>query len=86
MRISPESDISACLATFISLPAMSDLPIPPAVYLLLNLHCLLGGIAAIVAARKGRPLGRWLIFGLFGGTAALAVALLMPAHQSKQSH
>ncbi|KGF73584.1 hypothetical protein DO97_19120 [Neosynechococcus sphagnicola sy1] len=56
---------------------MSDLPIDATLYLLLNLHCLLGGIAAIIAQRKGRHLGRWLILGLVGGTLALVAAIAL---------
>jgi len=56
---------------------MSELPIDPTLYFLLNLHCLIGGIAAVVAARKGYRLGVWLIIGLIGGTAALIAAMLL---------
>jgi hypothetical protein len=56
---------------------MSDLPFDSTLYLLLNLHCLLGGIAAVVAARKGYSLGRWLLWGLMGGTGALIVSVMM---------
>jgi hypothetical protein len=56
---------------------MSDLPFDSTLYLLLNLHCLLGGIAAVVAARKGYSLGRWLLWGLLGGTGALIVSVTM---------
>jgi hypothetical protein len=56
---------------------MSDLPIDPTVYLLLNLHCLFGGIAAVIAKRKGRSLKLWLILGLFCGIAAFLTTLMM---------
>lgn len=56
---------------------MSELPINPVLYLLFNLHCLMGGIAAVVAARKGYSLGLWLLLGLVGGTAALVVAIFI---------
>jgi len=56
---------------------MSELPIDPTLYFLLNLHCLIGGIAAVVAARKGYRLGVWLIIGLVGGTAALVAATIL---------
>jgi hypothetical protein len=62
---------------------MSNLPFNPTLYLLFNLHCLLGGMAAVVAARKGYSLGRWLIWGLFGGTGALIVSVVMQ-RQAKQ--
>lgn len=48
----------------------------PQFYLLLTLHCLIGIGAAIVAQRKGFNTQFWLVIGLIGGTAALAVALL----------
>ncbi|MBE9166626.1 hypothetical protein IQ238_03440 [Pleurocapsales cyanobacterium LEGE 06147] len=52
-----------------------SLPIDPTPYLLLNFHCLLGGIAAVIAWRKGRSLGLWLFLGLIGGIAAFILAL-----------
>lgn len=58
-----------------------DFPIDPKIYFLLNLHCLLGGIAAVVAARKGYRLGRWLLIGLVGGTPALVAAIVLKAKQ-----
>lgn len=56
---------------------MTDLPINPIVYLMLNLHCLIGGVAAVIARRQGRSLALWLILGLIGGTVALIAVLLM---------
>jgi hypothetical protein len=56
---------------------MSELPIDLRLYLLLNLHCLLGGIGAVIAQRKGRSLGLWLILGLIGGTFTLVTALFL---------
>lgn len=55
----------------------AELPVSPTVYLLLNLHCLLGGIAAVIAAQKGRSLTPWLLWGLLGGTATLVIALTL---------
>lgn len=40
------------------------------------LHCLVGLIAAKVAHGKGRDLGRWLVWGLIGGTPTLIAACL----------
>ncbi|MGI0487238.1 hypothetical protein ACN4EK_17485 [Pantanalinema rosaneae CENA516] len=60
---------------------MPGLPIDPIVYLMLNLHCLLGGVAAVVAARKGYRLGLWLGLGLVGGTAALIAAIVLQPRQ-----
>jgi hypothetical protein len=57
---------------------MESLPIDPTLYLLLNLHCIIGGVAAAIARAKGRSLGLWLILGLIGGTAALIAALFLP--------
>jgi hypothetical protein len=56
---------------------MSNLPLDPTLYLLLNLHCWLGGIAAVIAWRKGRSLGLWLLLGLVCGIAAFIVAIPM---------
>lgn len=64
---------------------MSDLPIDPTLYLLLNLHCLLGGIGAVIAARKGRNLFFWLILGLICGIAAFITALLMKPNKPETS-
>lgn len=62
---------------------MSHLPVDPALYIMLNLHCLIGGIAAVVAWRKGYPLGTWMIWGLIGGTIALVYALLAKPNPSQ---
>jgi len=56
---------------------MTDLPINPTIYLLLNLHCLIGGIAAVIAQRKGYNLILWLFLGLLGGTFTFFVALML---------
>jgi hypothetical protein len=40
------------------------------------LHCLVGLIAAKIAHGKGRNLGRWLTWGLIGGTPTLIAACL----------
>ena len=45
------------------------------VFLLAFLHCLIGGIAALVARQKGYNFRRWLLYGLIGGSAGLAIAL-----------
>ncbi|MBL1176310.1 hypothetical protein [Pantanalinema sp. GBBB05] len=62
---------------------MPGLPIDPIVYLLLNFHCLMGGVAAVIAARKGYRLGLWLGLGLVGGTAALIAAIFLPPKPQK---
>jgi hypothetical protein len=48
----------------------------------LTLHCLIGLVAAGVAYRKGRRLGRWVALGLVAGTPAFIAALFL----SPQSH
>ena len=62
---------------------MSELPLDTNLYILLSLHCLIGGIAAIIAQQKGYRLGTWLILGLVGGTVALIVALWMKTKEIK---
>ena len=42
---------------------------------LFSLHCLNGAIGAAIAQSKGYPLGKWLLWGLLGGTATLVAAL-----------
>lgn len=57
---------------------MSELPIDPTLYLLINLHCFLGGLGAVIARLKGRRnFIFWLILGLIGGEAIFLAALLM---------
>ena len=56
---------------------MTDLPIDPTIYLLLNIHCLIGGIGAVIAQRKGYNLFSWLLFGLLGGTITFFIALML---------
>ena len=56
---------------------MSELPVNLTLYWLLNLHCFLGGIAAVIAHRKGYRLIPWLFWGLLGGTFTLVVALYL---------
>lgn len=50
----------------------------PLLWLPMFLHCLIGLVAAQVAFRKGYDLGRWLLWGLLGGTVALIDALRRP--------
>jgi hypothetical protein len=47
-------------------------------FLLFGLHCLIGAVGAIIAQNKGYSLGKWLLFGLVGGTFALIAILLKP--------
>lgn len=54
-----------------------DPQLAPQWYLiLLILHTVMGGMAAIAAHQKGLNLKRWIIFGIIGGTPALIAALL----------
>jgi hypothetical protein len=41
-------------------------------------HCLIGLVAAQMAQRKGYDLGRWIIWGMVGGTVALVDVLRRP--------
>ncbi|ASC69263.1 hypothetical protein XM38_001900 [Halomicronema hongdechloris C2206] len=50
-----------------------DAPAPTDVLLLL--HCTIGLVAAQLAHQQGRDLGRWLIWGMVGGTLALVMVL-----------
>jgi hypothetical protein len=40
-------------------------------------HCLIGGIATVIAINKGYPRLNWLIFGLLGGTFTFFIALFL---------
>ena len=53
---------------------------------LLLLHCLMGLLAAIVAQRKGLSFKRWLMWGLIGGTASLAIALFTQSEHRSEHH
>ncbi|MGL5081577.1 MAG: hypothetical protein ACRC8A_08825 [Microcoleaceae cyanobacterium] len=57
---------------------MLNWPIDPNVYgLLLFLHCLIGSVGALVAKQRGYDFKLWLFLGLFGGTAAFVVSLVL---------
>lgn len=45
--------------------------------LLFFYHCLIGGIATIIAVNKGYQRLNWLILGLVGGTVAFFIALFL---------
>lgn len=49
---------------------MSNLSIDPAIYPFLFFHCLIGGIATLVAKQKGYNYWQWLAIGMVGGTFA----------------
>jgi len=54
-----------------------DPQLAPQWYLIpLTLHCVMGGMAAIAAHKKGLNLKRWIVFGMIGGTPALIAAIL----------
>ncbi len=46
-------------------------------YPLLWFHCLIGGIATLIAYQKGYSWGKWLMIGLVGGTFAFVYALFL---------
>lgn len=53
----------------------------PIAITMMVLHCLVGLIAAKIAHSKGANLGKWLIWGLIGGTVALITALRISPHR-----
>ncbi len=53
----------------------------PLVYTLLGVHCLFGALGAIIAVGKGYRLGRWLLYGLIGGTVTLVGSIVMPQYK-----
>ena len=62
---------------------ISELSFNSPIFILFSLHCLIGAIAAIVAQSKGYSLEKWLLFGLFGGTITLIIAITKPPQESK---
>ncbi len=56
---------------------MSNLLVNPALYPLLFFHCLIGGIAALVAKQKGYNFWLWLTLGFIGGTFAFVGIIVM---------
>ncbi|MGK7937176.1 MAG: hypothetical protein AB4206_15500 [Xenococcaceae cyanobacterium] len=56
---------------------MSNLLVNPALYTLLFFHCLIGGIAALVAKQKGYNFWLWLTLGFIGGTFAFVGIIVM---------
>ena len=56
---------------------MSNLSVDPALYSLLFFHCLVGGIAALVAKQKGYSFWLWLTLGFIGGTFAFVGIIVM---------
>jgi hypothetical protein len=55
---------------------MIEFPLVPVLFLAI-FHCIMGGLATVVAVRKGRSLNLWLLFGLIGGTVALVAAIAL---------
>jgi hypothetical protein len=53
---------------------LANLPFGPIAMGAGLLHFTIGGVAALVAKRKGRNLGVWLPLGLIAGTPALIAA------------
>jgi hypothetical protein len=56
---------------------MLALPLDPAFYPLLILHCCIGALSSVVAKQKGYNFGLWLVLGFIGGTATLMFALFV---------
>lgn len=50
---------------------------------LLFFHCLIGGIAALIAKQKGRSYSRWIMLGLIGGTVAFIAALFLKPEETR---
>ncbi|MGD1929112.1 MAG: hypothetical protein ACFB12_09385 [Leptolyngbyaceae cyanobacterium] len=69
---------------FNTFPELAAIGLPLSVVLLLLLHCLMGLLAAQLADRKGADLGKWLIWGMIGGTGALVTALRLPTQSTKK--
>ncbi len=55
--------------------SLADFQFNDLAYFLLWFHCLMGGIAALIAKQKGYSYGRWLVIGLIGGTVAFVYVL-----------
>lgn len=62
---------------------MSNLSLDPALFALLFFHCLIGGIAALVAKQKGYNFWLWLTIGIIGGTFAFVGILVMDDKNEK---
>lgn len=56
---------------------MSNISIDPVIYPLLFFHCLIGGIAALIARQKGYNYWLWLSWGFIGGTFTFIMILAM---------
>lgn len=56
---------------------MLNILIDPVIYPLLFFHCLIGGIATLIAKQKGYDYWLWLTLGLIGGTFAFVGILTM---------
>lgn len=56
---------------------MPTLPFDFPLYAPLALHCVIGGVATVIAQSKGRRFETWLLWGLIGGTVALIAAIAL---------
>ena len=63
---------------------MLNISIDPAIYPLLFFHCLMGGIAALVAKQKGYNYWLWLILGFIGGTFTF-IGIIVMKDKEKES-
>lgn len=48
---------------------------PSDIYTLASIHCTIGGIAGLIAWRKGLSPVKWILYGQLGGTIALIAVL-----------
>lgn len=58
------------------MPSLSEttLAFPLIPTLMMELHCLIGLVAARTGYHRGGDLGQWLLWGILGGTVALITA------------
>lgn len=61
---------------------ISEINFNSPIFILLSVHCLMGTIGAVVAQTKGYNLGKWLLFGLLGGTITLMIIIFKPQSTS----
>lgn len=72
------------LSYFNTFPELAAIGLPLSVVIMMLLHCLIGLLAAQLAHNKGADLGRWLIWGMIGGTGALVTAFWLPTQSTEK--